>query len=215
MLIGTMGVLVLALLLTFSRGAFLGFIVVNLLFLLWKFNAKTLALALLAATVAVFFLPGAVMDRVSLGFSSGNANEVSAGRIDTIWLPLLPWFSSSPLWGHGLQSTMWSDALRHGLMLQVTHPHNAYLEALLDLGVIGTGLLLAYYVHVWKGFRALGSNAYLSPAMRGFYQGAAAGLVSFAVTGFAGSSLYPRPEYVFLWLAIGMMYGQLARRPAD
>jgi hypothetical protein len=51
--------------------------------------------------------------------------------------------------------------------------------------------------------------------MRGFYQGAAAGLVSFAVTGFAGSSLYPRPEYVFLWLAIGMMYGQLARRPAD
>ena len=50
--------------------------------------------------------------------------------------------------------------------------------------------------------------------MRGFFQGAAAGLVSFAITGVAGSSLTPKPEYAFLWLAIGMMYGQLARKPA-
>jgi O-antigen ligase len=214
-LVATMGILVIALVLTFSRGAMLGFVVVNLLFLLWKFNAKTLALGLLVLTVAAFVLPGAFFDRMSLGFSgSGNANVVSAGRIDNIWLPLLPEVFRSPIWGNGIGSTMWSDALINGLMFQVTHPHNAYLEALLDIGFVGLALLVAYYVHVWKGFRSLGSNANLSPMMRGFYQGAAAGLICFAVTGFSGSSLLPRPEYIFLWLASGMMYGQLARKPA-
>ena len=49
--------------------------------------------------------------------------------------------------------------------------------------------------------------------MRGFYQGAVAGLLCFIVTGFAGSSLRATPEFAFLWIAIGMMYGQLARKP--
>ena len=87
-------------------------------------------------------------------------------------------------------------------------------ESILDVGVIGLCLVVAYFVHVWKGFRSLGSNPFLTPEMRGFYQGATAALFSFFVTGFAGSSFQPRAEYAFLWLAIGMMYGQLARRPA-
>ena len=77
-----------------------------------------------------------------------------------------------------------------------------------------TALLLAFYWHVYRTCRDLGSNAYLSPTMRGFYQGVVAGLLCFIVTGFAGSSLRPTPEFAFLWIAIGMMYGQLARRRA-
>jgi O-antigen ligase len=211
--VATMGIVALALIFTFSRGAFLGFLIVNALFLLWRFNAKTAAIALLAAIALFLVLPPEVFQRASLGFDE-DANAVTAGRIDGIWLPLLPEIWRSPIWGSGLGSVMWSEPMRAGLMLDVTHPHNAYLEALLDVGLVGLAALLAYFAHVWKNFRNLGSNAYLSPEMRGFYQGAAASLLSFLVTGFAGSSLAPRPEYVYLWLAIGMMYGQLARRPA-
>jgi hypothetical protein len=75
------------------------------------------------------------------------------------------------------------------------------------VGIVGLALILAYFAHVWRGLRKLGSSAYLNPSMRGFYQGAAAALVAFLVTGVAGSSLMPRPEHAFLWLAIGMMYG--------
>jgi O-antigen ligase len=212
--VAAMGLVVVALTLTFSRGAFVGFLIVNALFFLWRFNAKTVALLLLAGVAVVLAAPEQVFERISLGFASGDWNEISAGRIDGIWLPVLPEIWKSPLWGQGLGSVMWSDAMRHGLMLEVTHPHNAYLEALLDVGVVGLAVLLAYYTHVWKSFRTLGSNAFLSPEMRGFYQGAAAGLLSFLVTGFAGSSLAPLPETAFLWIAIGVMYGQLARRPA-
>ena len=213
-LIATMGVLTLALLFTFSRGAFIGWVLVNVLYLIWKFNARTAGLALLAGGVGLTFMPGAVISRMSMGLVGGaDVNEISAGRIDEIWLPLLPEMFRSPLWGNGLDSTMWAHALWAENMLPVTHPHNAYIQAILDMGLAGLALLLAFYWHVYRQLRDLGSNAYLSPTMRGFYQGAVAGLLCFIITGFAGSSLRAVPEFAFLWIAIGMMYGQLARKP--
>src|SRR4051812_26109871 len=212
-LVATMGALTLALLFTFSRGAFVGWILVNVLFLVWKFNARTAAIAILLGGIGLAVMPGAVVSRMSLGLIGGtDVNEVSAGRIDEIWIPLMPEVLKSPPWGNGLDATMWANALWAETMLPVTHPHNAYIQAILDMGLIGLGLLLAFYWHVYRKLRSLGSNAYLSPTMRGFYQGAVAGLLCFIVTGFAGSSLRATPEFAFLWIAIGMMYGQLARK---
>jgi hypothetical protein len=69
-------------------------------------------------------------------------------------------------------------------------------------------------VHVWRGFRRLGKDLQLEPALRGFFQGAAAALLGMLVSDFTDSSLAPRPEQAFLWLAIGMMYGEYTRRAA-
>lgn len=210
----TMAVLAFALLLTFSRGAFTGFLLVNVLFLAWKLNMRTLALAALALLVAALFMPGYVVDRVLVGFDTGDPNDVSAGRLHGIWLPLLPEVLKSPVWGHGLGSVMWLLPQQIGAMLPVTHAHNAYLEALLDMGAVGLALMLAYFWTVWRGFRALGSNPWLTPEMRGFFQGGAAALACFLVTGWAGSSLRPDADFSYLWLAIGLMYGMVARKPA-
>lgn len=211
----TLGIISLALLLTFSRGAFVGFILVNTLFLMWKFNAKTLGLAILAGVIVVSLAPGYVYRRITVGFDSGSVDDVSAGRVEGIWAPLLPTIWNSPVWGNGIASTLWSDPMVTEAMTPVTHPHNAYLEAVLDLGFLGLAALMLFYWTVWKGFRSLGSHAYLSPELRGFFQGATAGLLGFFLTGWAGSTLLPRYEWVFLWVAIGMMYGMLARRPAS
>src|SRR2546425_5098976 len=113
-LLVSMGMVVVALVLTFSRGAFLGFIVVNVLFLLWRRNAKALMFFGLLAAVAAFFLPGAVYDRVESGFGSG-LDAISAGRIEGIWLPLLPDALRSPIYGNGLGSILWSEAMRTGV----------------------------------------------------------------------------------------------------
>jgi O-antigen ligase len=209
----TLGIAAIALVLTFSRSALLAFFVVNGLFLLWKFNAKKLALALLGVGLAAAVAPHYLWRRITFGFDS-DANTVSADRLDGIWGPLLPELTKSPLWGNGIDSILWAEPMRAGAMLAVGHPHNAYLQALLDMGLIGLALLLAFYWHVWKGFRALGSNAYLSPEMRGFFQGATAALLCLMVTGVSGGSLRPDVDFAYLWVAIGMMYGLLARRPA-
>lgn len=210
----TLGVISLALLLTFSRGAFVGFLLVNLLFLVWRFNLKKLGLALIVLAFCAALAPNYVYNRLTVGFETGEADAVTAGRVEGIWTPLLPELGNSPLWGNGLLSTTWSLPMLSGTMLPVTHPHNAYLETLLDMGMIGLGLLFAFFWTVWRGFRALGSNAWLSPEMRAFFQGAAAALICFFVTGMAGSSLRPTAEFAYLWLAIGMMYGMAARKPA-
>jgi len=210
-----LGILGLGILLTFSRNAFLGFFLVNGLFLLWKFNMRKVGWALLGIAVSALFAPGAVYRRITRGFDSGDIDDVSAGRVEGIWMPLLPETLKSPLWGQGLDSILWAEPMAIGAMTLTGHPHNAYLEAMLDMGLIGLVLLLAYYWHVWKGFRALGSNPYLSPAMRGFFQGACAALIAFAAAGISGGSLRPQPDNVLLWLAIGIMYGLLAKKPAS
>jgi O-antigen ligase len=162
----------------------------------------------------IMMLPDAVFSRITTGWDSG-LNAVSAGRVDTIWLPLLPEVWASPLFGHGLGSIMWSQAMRAGSILQVTHPHNAYLQAVLDIGFLGLIVLAAYFIHVWKGFRRLSRDPHLDPMRRGFYEGASVGLVAFLISGFAGSSLLPVPEQCFLWLAIGMMYGERTTQPGQ
>ncbi len=63
-------------------------------------------------------------------------------------------------------------------------------------------------------FEALSVDPALSPTMRGFYQGAATGLLSFLIAAVTDGSLLPKAEQVFLWLAIGMMYGHLSKSHA-
>jgi O-antigen ligase len=209
----TLGVVATALVLTFSRTALVGTFLVGGLFLMWKFNAKRLSLALLGAMLIALFAADVLYSRLTLGFGEG-ADAVSAGRIEGVWVPLLPELAKSPLWGNGLNSILWSFPMQSGDMAPSGHPHNAYLEAALDMGIIGLALLLAYFAHVWRGFRTLGSNASLSPELRGLFQGATAALVAFFVACLTGGSLRPDSDSAYLWIAIGLMYGLLARRPA-
>ena len=201
-----MGVVVLALLLTFSRGAFLGFILVNAMYLLSRRSSKTLLLAMVLVPLALAFMPGAVVDRVTFGFDEG-AEGISNGRVDEIWKPIIPELFRSPFWGNGLGAIMWSAPMQAGILPSVAHPHNAYLESILDLGFIGLVLVLAYWLVTWRDFRRLARDERLTPELQGFFEGASAGLIAFLVAGFAGSSLLPAPEQAFLWLAVGMMYG--------
>jgi O-antigen ligase len=209
-LIATMAIAVVALTLTFSRSAFFGFLLVSLMFLL---SRRRFGIVLLGGAVlaALFWIaPPAVFERMELGWGAG-LNAISAGRVDDIWLPLLPELWKSPIWGNGLASTLWSEATRSGRIPLVGHPHNAYLATLLDMGLVGLCLLGAWYLHVWKGFRLLHTDTTLSRTLRGFFGGAMAGLATFLIAGMSGSSLTPAPEQFYLWFAVGMMYGLIGR----
>jgi O-antigen ligase len=209
LLTASMVVVAAALVLTFSRGAFAGFIIVNILFLIAQRRFFPLLIGALLLVGMVFMLPEAVFQRLSTGVG-GNMNAVTAGRTGDIWLPLLPEVLDSPVIGHGLGSILWSEAMRSGRILTVTHPHNAYLQALLDTGVAGLILIFSFFAWAWRRFRALAADNRLEPERRGFYAGAAAGLAAFLITGMAGSSLMPVAEQSLLWLAIGMMWGESA-----
>lgn len=214
-LFASMCALVVALVLTFSRGAFLGFILVNALFVLWRGSAKTLMVAILAAIAFLVALPGAVLVRVQLGLGGFDINAITAGRWDHIWMPLLPELFRSPIWGSGLGSIMWTPPMRAGQMFLVEHPHNAYIQALTDMGLAGLILVCAFWVRTWKGFRALSADVSLAPELRGLFQGAAASVIAIAVANIAGSSLLPVTDQCLLWMAVGLMYGVRQRQARD
>lgn len=209
----SMALVVVALVLTFSRGAFFGFIVANVLFMISRRNGVALLLGAGLLMVAIAVMPGVVLDRMATGWGEG-LDAISAGRVGHIWIPLLPELWRSPIIGNGLDSIVWSDAMRMGTILTVAHPHNAYLQALMDMGVVGLGLLLAYFVHVWRGFNRLSQDTTVQPVLRGFFAGAKAGLVSLLLAAVVGGSLMPGVEQNFLWIAIGLMYGQQRRAEA-
>ena len=212
-LVGSLGLAALALMLTFSRGGLLAFLVSALLFMLWRRSVSVFLLALLGVGAA-FLLPGVIYERIGTGFGEG-ANAISAGRVEGLWLPLLPGFFASPIYGSGLGSILWSGAMRTGdtsLVLGATTPHNAYLQALLDVGIAGLVLLCLFFAHVWVRFRAMARDASLNPLLRGYFDGAAAGLAGYLIAGVAGGSLTPAFDQCYLWIAIGMMYGLRERR---
>jgi O-antigen ligase len=215
-LLATMAMVMLALLLTFSRAAFAGVLVVSALYLLWRRNLRALTFLLVLGLGALALLPGVVFERVTTGFGAG-LNAITAGRLEGIWIPLLPDVLASPVFGSGIGSILWADAMQTGFgeaIIGTTHPHNAYLETLLDMGIIGLALFALYFLHVWRGFGSLYRDISLSPVLRGFFLGAAAGLLGSLAVALVGGSLTPRPEQAFLWLAIGMMYGLLGKRLA-
>ena len=211
-LVVAMALVAAALVLTFSRGAFFGFVLVNIIFLVSRRCTRNYILTLLLLPVALAIAPGALWDRLGMGFGAGsNPNAVSAGRTNEIWAPLIPELDKAPFFGDGLGSILWSNAMLEGRLPLVAHPHNAFLQSYMDLGVIGLLLLLGFWLFVWLQFRRYCKDQRLAPKLQGFFEGAAAGVIAFVAAGFAGSSLMPAVEQLFLWLAIGVMFGVRAK----
>jgi hypothetical protein len=162
--------------------------------------------------MGLMLLPQAVYDRVLTGFDPGSQvgsqrDELTAGRVHEIWLPLLPDLVAHPIAGNGKNSIMWSSAVREGRMLPLTTPHNLYLRLALDMGLLGFIAMSVVFVWLRREFRQLAGDASIDPRLRGMMQGASVALLAYLVAGAANGDYAPAPETIFLWLAIGIALG--------
>jgi len=205
--------MIVAVVLTGSRGAFVGLAVVVGLYLLRFRRLRTAFLAVTVALIGVAVAPDAVQDRLLRGLGNERAptidltrgDELSAGRF-YIWANLAPEIARSPLYGRGLLSTQWSRYVRSGAF-RAGHPHNLYLEILMDGGIYGAICMFVFYRFVWRSFRRLGKDERFGGGTRGFFLGAAAGMAGMLTYGFTNGHWYPAPEQVFFWLAVGLAIG--------
>jgi len=99
----------------------------------------------------------------------------------------------------GLSSMLW-EKYREAF----SHPHNAYLEMLLDNGWVGFLLVLPFYVVIlWHSislFRDSRSQVFVSAG------GVACALVLALLVASVGSqTFYPREGSVSMWCAIGLL----------
>lgn len=209
-------ILIAGILITGSRGGMLGMIVV-VGYYLWKSrNIRQLVLVISIIAASIVLTPEVIFDRLLMGVSSAvesrgiseSKDELTSGRV-FLYGQLLPDLLRNPLIGNGITSTHWSTFVKSGNVLG--QPHNLYLTFLLDLGLIGFVLIMAFYLHLYKTYKELAKDHRLDPMIRAYFGGAIAGLLGYLTWGMSSGDAFPSIEQWFLWLSIGMAIGCRSR----
>lgn len=208
--------------LTGGRGGYLAWATVGLTLgvLRWR---RYLLVAPLVVILVSALVPSAV-DRALEGIQgqSGDASQeidierLTAGR-NVIWSTVIDKILASPIIGYGraaMQRTGVSSSLVdvEGEEL-LDHPHNAYLEMLLDSGVIG--LLVTLALH--GVFVAAGVSLVRDPQRPELVAVGGVGLslvIAQLVGSFSGQSFWPREATLGMWCAIGLLCRGLVQRAA-
>ena len=205
-----------ALLLTFSRGGLLAALIILVGFLWHHRRVKTLLFSAAAVALLLLAAPAALKERLGTGLNadalsythSAHKDVLTAGRVYG-WAQLAPEVAKSPWIGRGLGSTQWSDAVAGG-RYRATHPHNIYLEVLMDLGLLGLVAMVALHAAYLGRLRRLAGDATLSPVLRSFFLGARwalwGGLAMAATTAYYMPNMAQAPW----WFCLGLLFAYWA-----
>jgi O-antigen ligase len=195
-----------ALLLTFSRGAYLAFAVVTVV--VFMRGAPKKRAAFLCLALALWFAaPTVLVDRIGYGMTSKDANEISAGRVENIWMPLLLDVADHVWVGQGLHSIMWTDAQRFQEIYPVSIAHNGFLDLVLDFGLVGALPVFAWYAYLWHGFRR-GASQDSDPQFRAMFFGGNLALTSFFLCALTNNRLTPTAPTCVIWIVGGLLIGR-------
>ncbi|MFY8084291.1 MAG: O-antigen ligase family protein [Rubrivivax sp.] len=218
--LGTLALVVPALLLTFSRGGLLAALIAFAGFLWHQRRLKTLVLSAALAGLVLLAAPEELQERFATGLRAGaltdtqrvDRDDLTAGRVNG-WLLLAPEVLDSPWIGSGLGSTQWSSAVAAG-RYKANHPHNIYLEVLMDLGLLGLAAMVLLHAQYLRRLRRLAGDEALSPLLRSFFLGARwslwGGLAMAATTAF----YMPNPAQAPWWFCLGLLFAYWAQAAA-
>jgi O-antigen ligase len=162
----------------------------------------------------IFLFVPAAADRLMNGFGTNEYNssvsvneyEITSGR-NLIWPYVIAQIEKKPWLGWGRQAMLRTGTVSFlfvELKEEFGHPHNAYLEALLDNGIVGTAIILAAFLaFLFHAFRLfMEKRSKLCMAAGGI---AAALILALMVAGMGSQSFYPIEGTVEMWAAIGLM----------
>ena len=217
--------------LTAGRMGYVTWAVLGLVFSLVRWRKYLLAAPViipLLIFILMTFMPGAAQ-RLLQGFSKetvdaertlGRQNgslmasqngpdmyTVTSGRTFA-WPFVLEKISESPLVGYGRQSMITTGLYAYLLNTygeSFPHPHNAYLEFLLDNGIPGSLIVLLFYLLILKNGISLFRDQ-RSPIFMVSGGVAVALTLALLVASFGSQSFYPREGSVGMWCAIGLLF---------
>jgi len=171
---------------------------------------RYLPLVPLVVMLITWAIPAAE-ERMLQGFSRGDVAEerdeyqITSGR-NIAWPYITDKIGESPMFGFGRQAmvtTGLTGRLWEEFGEEFPHPHNAYLEWLLDNGYVGLLPIVAFYLvvlaHGLSLFRDSRSPVFIAVG------GAVSSLVLALLLASIGSqTFYPREGAVGMWCAIGL-----------
>ena len=208
---------VLAIGILYSRTAYLLVILSIFLYLFISKRFKLLPLLLCVCVGLSFFIPHSIKDRAMTGFQSKDRNEISAGRIDDIWIPLIEEISRSPkamLIGKGRYAIIFSKAHNSGVIYRTGHAHNMYLDCLLDIGLIGLMFFLGFFLFYLMRCLTHVKKLNLLIEDQEMLYGVIVSIICFLIAGMTGRSFFPELSNYPIWLvlAFGSVVIKLSER---
>ena len=207
--LATAGVVTFGQALTGGRAGYIAWGATGLMLCLLKWR-KYLILAPVAVILLPIILPG-VTARMLEGFGATNVagqktidqEELASGRL-LMWPYVIDKISQSPLVGYGRLAMK-----RTGLYDRIEtehpgtgapHPHNMYLETLLDNGLLGSlPILLFWWMVVLYSARLFRSSNRLFSAVGGL---ALSLILAQLVAGLGSQHFYPEESTLGMWVAI-------------
>ena len=223
--VGAWLVLGLAQSLTGGRSGYLTWGTVGLVLCVLRWRKYLLLLPVLALGI-VSLAPG-VYQRLTEGFTAESRDQsrpevqgaaqtafddepddytITAGR-SLIWPFVIEKIKEAPVFGFGRQAmrrTGLASFLWEELHESFPHPHNAYLEMMLDTGAVGLLAALALFaLIVWRSLQLFLDSR--SPVFVAAGGATASLVLAFLVSSVGNHTFYPREETVPMWCAIGLM----------
>jgi len=196
-----------------SRGGFIALVAAGIVcgVVCWR----ALLIWIPVGAMAVFFAVPSVSSRIMMGVGvtdvSGQATSdwdtITAGRTTALWPPVIDGIAESPLIGYGRLGIMHEPLASHVVESEgncPTHPHNAYLEMLLDGGLMSlTVVMTLMFALLWASLMASRAP---DPVLRTVGAIAVTAMVAYLVTGLSGKSLYFTDRTFLIWcfLALGL-----------
>lgn len=197
-------VLALALILTFSRGCWLGIMAAAAVFITFA-AGKLWGLALIALPIVPFVIPESILNRFT---SIGDMSDSSTSYRVSIWMGTLLMLKDFWLSGIGLGSEAFTQVYpfySYNLVV-AQHPHNLFLHIITESGIIGLlaflFLMLLFFKKMALGVQCFGKGNKFSVTLIA---------ISSAVTGFLlqgvfDNCFYNYRVFMIFWavLAIGI-----------
>jgi len=222
--------LILSLALTGGRTGYVTWVALAMLLSFLKWKKLLLVLPILIATILLIvpaarerMLQGIVKSDEFVSYEQAGLDleMITSDRI-LIWPVAVNKIGEAPFLGYGRKGFVISGALRevkelHGNRGRVAHPHNAYLELLIDNGLIGSvPILIFFFIVARRSWRLLRNKE--SPnhfVIGGIAMAFVAGQL---IASMGAQSFYPGSGVVLMWCTIGLMLRvsvnwDLARNP--
>lgn len=190
-------VMFICLVLTFSRGGYLGFVSAAMLFILLKM-AKFIPLFIAGGIAAIPLLPNVVLQRIN---TIGNVQDTSNAYRTYIWEGTINMIKD--FWITGVGYGYWAfknTFLEYGIKgSRAWHSHNMYLEIMAEMGIFGMltfiWVVLSIFISTIK-FAKKTKDRYFSYVSVGLL----GGFLSIMVHGIAEHILYMPKSVILFWM---------------
>lgn len=202
--LGCAGLMCLCLVLTYSRGAYLGFLFAAAVFLV-LLDRRFIIPGVLAIIVILLAMPEAILERF---FSVGDLEDTSTSFRVFIWMGTLSMLRDYWLSGVGPGEAAWGMVYPaysfHAIV--APHSHNLFLQIMVDAGAPGLAVFLCVLFQYFKAtFAALRRK--VQGAQRMLVIAAISAVVGFLVQAMTDYTFYNFRVMLFFWgvLAVGIL----------